>query len=139
MGTSSRTFIAHDNIDEPLSDKPYLFNCSILIEDLPTPSMIATKIDYLQNLGPAGLQARILGETIYDYIRTSFVDLENQAVHLWAVPPTGTEHQISESYRDFQGRRIFDFSICRKNQTASEIWLAAYVGKYIVKRPPSPN
>lgn len=111
--------MAYDNIDEPLNNKPYLFNCSIQFEDLLTLFMIATKIDYLQNLGPTGLQARILGDTIYGYMRTSYIDLENHAEHMWTDPTTGTEYEISESYKDFQGHRIFDFSICHKNQTES--------------------
>jgi len=121
-------------------DSMLIYNCSLSFADSPTVSQPVPSLDIydkvshdhvpLQRNGsrlrrttgePETLpQVRMIGRSIHSYIRQS--------------PALGNTYNTRysvETMRDFYPPDGFRNSVDHGNQTASELWLSAYLGKYI--------
>jgi len=111
---------------EYASNKVLLFNCSLSFVDLRTDSRPVAGLDAYDRPTPEILldkspAVHILGGHIYRHVRASLCISEMGV-------PVNSKLDL---FRDFLASPWFDYGISRKNQSASELWLSAYIANYI--------
>ncbi|KAF8423514.1 hypothetical protein EV426DRAFT_717345 [Tirmania nivea] len=126
-GTSAGT----DITDRYGAMEEYLFNCSLYFVDSRIDSRPVPLLDVhdevssmltVSEVAPVIPKVRLLGRELYDILRRS------------PAISAGTTYDINgtfESFRDFLPTQGFGYGIKRKDQSVSELWLAAYLGNYI--------
>ena len=119
---------------EYMPNKPLLFNCSFSIEELP--SWGYQKPFYTDVVTDKGVRS-ILGESLYDFLVTSPVaalDFKREGAGEKFDSNTRVSTYELENFRDNSEALNFHWGISRKKQEESEIWFAAYVGRFIVNQ-----
>ena len=123
-----------DMKDEDVSNKPVFFNCSIYFVDSRTDSQPVASLDVYDNgtipetQPDPTLGVRMIGPRVHDGLRRSLA-LSEIGVLGQTIDTVAAEG--NETFRDFFASDEFHYGISRKNQSASELWLSAYIGNYI--------
>jgi len=131
VGPSRSKLAPQDMENDYAGNKTILFNCSIYLVDSPTDPGSDSSLEvydrpsWVQEPRPdpdPSLGVHIIGQFIHSLLRLSLVSPRTVAF--------GPDGKL-ENYRDFYLNPEFNYGISRKDQSASELWLAAYIGNYI--------
>jgi len=131
LGPSRSDLAPQDMQNAYAGNKAILFNCSIYLVDSPTDPRSDSSLgvydrpSWVREPPPdpdPSLGVHIIGQFVHAFLRLSLVS------------PRAVTYGLGgklENYRDFYLNSEFDYGVSRKDQSASELWLAAYIGNYI--------
>jgi len=139
VGPSRSNLAPQDMENAYAGNKTILFNCSIYLVDSPTDPRSDSSLgvydrpSWVREPRPdpdPSLGVHIIRQFIHAFLRLSPVSPGR------GIGPPFRGRGIAygdtlEYYRDFPLGPEFDYGVSRKDQSASELWLAAYIGNYI--------
>ena len=108
------------------ANKAILFNCSIHLVDSSSDSRHVTPLGVYdapasESLADSRPEVRIIGAPVYRQLKRSVSFSEDTVITNYGF----------EGIEKFIPAAEFSYGVSQKNQSASELWLSAYIGNYI--------